>query len=322
MEFKVARLDRVATIISILTTGFLIGLSISFIMKMPYGWIFAILMMSIVVITYLLSPKRYYFEGSKFIIEKVNGKKIIIPLNEIEAYVVIPDFCKLKASRAFGDGGLFGYYGIFSTAEYGNINCQLTSMKNIIIIKAKKGLFGVSPLEVNRFEEYLKGMVVGVVGKFETIKPIEPTQIKYANPLILIIPDTILTLTVVMAILLYRHLPERVATHFDFQGNPNAWSSKISFISSYIVMSFIIFAANIITFFIIRKRTTDPRVANFVVILISLIQLLIAYVSFDIYWFNVYHAHFVTIHYGLIIFFVVFVTLLLIYYNKIMKDYR
>ncbi|MGB3478105.1 MAG: PH domain-containing protein, partial [bacterium] len=145
MEFKVAKLDRTATIVSIVTTAFLTVLSIFFVVKVPLGWLFAIFMMLIPLCCYLLSPKRYVFKGSALIIEKVVGRQITIPMNGIEAYIRVPNFAKLKVARTFGNGGLFGFYGLFSTAEYGEMNCQLTSLKDIIIIKTQKMNFALSP---------------------------------------------------------------------------------------------------------------------------------------------------------------------------------
>ena len=195
MEFKTAKLDKMAIVVSIAATVFLIGLSIFFIIKVPFGWAFAIFMMFVIIISYLLSPKNYSFEGANLIIEKVIGKKITIPFNEIEAYVSVSDFTKLKVVRTFGNGGLFGYYGMFSTAEYGSINCQLTSLKNIFIIKCKKGNFALSPLEPDKFEEHLKAIASGMTGEIEIIKPIPQEKMERANPLILIIPICIFILT-------------------------------------------------------------------------------------------------------------------------------
>ncbi|GAI69035.1 unnamed protein product, partial [marine sediment metagenome] len=41
MEFKIAKLDKMAIVVSIAATVFLIGLSIFFIIKVPFGWAFA-----------------------------------------------------------------------------------------------------------------------------------------------------------------------------------------------------------------------------------------------------------------------------------------
>lgn len=103
MEFKVAKLDRTATIVSIVTTAFLTILSIFFVVKVPLGRLFAIFMMFIPLCCYLLSPKKFIFKGSTLIIEKVVGRQIIIPMSDIEAYIRVPNFAKLKVARIYGN---------------------------------------------------------------------------------------------------------------------------------------------------------------------------------------------------------------------------
>jgi len=319
MEFKAARLDTLAIIISGFTTALLVGLAILFIFKTPYGWIFSIVMILILIISYLLSPKRYLFEGSKLIIEKVIGKRIVILLDEIEGYAVVPDLKKIRLVRTFGNGGLFGYYGIFTTAEYGNINCQLTSLRNIFIIKSKKGKFALSPLDPLKFEEYFKTTVAGITGKLEKFVPVKREAIKYASALILLIPITIFVLTVVMLLSLYPHLPERIATHFNLYGNPDAWSSRISFITSGIIPSSILVVLNIVLFFIVRRATVSPTIPNFLVILLSLIQIFVSYTSFDTYWFNKNNSHVIPFPYAIAGFLIVIGLMLFVYYQKIVK---
>lgn len=319
MEFKIAKLDKMAIVVSVAATVFLVGLSIFFILKVPFGWAFAIFMMLVIIISYLLSPKNYSFEGTNLIIEKVIGKKIIIPLNEIEGYIRIRDFTKLKVVRTFGNGGLFGYYGMFSTAEYGSINCQLTSLKNIFIIKSKKGNFALSPLEPDKFEEHLKAIASGMTGEIEIIKPIPQEEMERANPLILIIPICIFILTIIVILLNYAQLPERIAIHFDFHGNPDGWGPKTSYLISGIVPSSILLALNIIIFFFVRRACSNPGIPNFLVIITSFIQLFIAYTSFDTYWFNRYNTHLIPLSYSIAVFVIIIVLLLLFYYRKIVK---
>ena len=320
MEFKTARLDTLATIISIFVTTLLVGLSIMFISKVPYGWIGSVIMVLIVLISYLLSPKRYFFEGSKFIIEKVVGTKIVIPLSEIEGYAAIPNLMKLKVARTFGNGGLFGYYGIFSTAEYGIINCQLTSLKNILIIKSKKGNFAISPLEFDKFEEYLKTTVSGITGEIVTIQPMEPEKMKYANAFILIIPIVLFVLTIMILLLTYAQLPDRIAIHFDFHGNPDGWGSRTSYLVSGIVPSSVLLCITIILFFCIRRTTSNPAVPNFWVILMSFVQIFVAYISFDTYWINRFDTHLIPLWYITIGFLVILAVLLLFYYRNLTRQ--
>ncbi len=319
MEFRAARLDRPATIITTVVSIFLLILSIFFAIKIPSGWAFAIGMMLVVIISYLLSPRKYTFLGSKLVIEKAVGKKIIISLEEMEGYVLIPDFAKLKCSRTFGNGGLFGYYGMFSAAEYGSINCQLTSLKNIFIIRTREGNFAISPVKPHRFEEYLKTTVSGISGEVKIIQPTAPEAIRLADPLILIIPAVLLILIVFLTLTNYVQLPERIAVHFDIHGNPDRWGPKSSYLISSIVPSIILFVICIGVFLYVRRTTQNPAIPNFLVLIICFVQLFTAYFSFETYWLNTHDTYLIPLPYGIGTFAIILVILFVIYRRKILQ---
>jgi hypothetical protein len=317
MDFKPAKLDASARFISVFTVIFLTAMSIFFIFRMPYGWVFATVMMSIILVAYALSVKRYYFEGGKLVIEKAVGKKTIIPLAELESILVVDNFMSLKPLRAFGNGGLFGYYGIYTTLDYGKMSCNLTGLKNVILIKTRNGIHALSPAEPDRFQDYLKNAVLGITGKLETLQPLTPAEKKYANPLILIIPGAIFALTLILVFAFYPSLPDIIASHFDARGLANGWSRKNVFLFMSLMPAAIVFALNILLFFIVRKRSPEPKVTYFVVGLFSLIQLLMAFAPFDIYWFNTRHEHFFSFFYVFIGFLVLFLAAIYIYYRLI-----
>jgi len=317
VEFKIARLDKLATTLTIFVTILLVGLSIFFILKVPHGWIFAILMLSIVFVSYLLSPVKYYFLGSKLVIQKVIGKKIIIPLEEVRGYVVIPDFAKLRVARTLGNGGLFGYYGMFSTAEYGTINCQLRNLKEIFIIKTACGMFAISPADRLKFEEYLVNAVRGLKGTIETLVPSMPRATEHAHPLILILPIVIFICTTAMVLFLYPGLPERMAVHFDMHGTPDGWASRSSFIISGLIPATVLFAISVIIFLFVRRATRKPALPYLIVVIFAFFQLFAAYVSLDTYWINKKDAHLVPFPYNIIGYVLIIAVLLYVYYRRI-----
>jgi len=320
MEFKTAKLDRTATIVSIIASALLVGISIFFLIMVPSGWAFSMLMMLIIVCCYALSPKTYIFKGGQLIIEKVVGRKIVIPIEDIEAYVRIPNFGKLKVARTFGNGGLFGYYGMFTTAEYGTIKCQLTNLKNVFIIKSKKGVFAVSPAEQDRFEEHLKAVAAGMTVEIKTIEPRIVEKGEYASALILIIPIALFVISVIMVLLTYAQLPDRIAVHFGFQGNPDRWGSKISYLISSIIPASILVAIGISAFLTVRRTTTNRVLANFFVIIVAFIQLFVAYLSIDMYWTNKHNTHLMPLPYSITLFVILMIGLLFYYYRVVKKS--
>jgi hypothetical protein len=320
MEFKTARLNTAALVITIVVSALLIGLSLIMIIKVPIGWIFAIGMMSLLIICYALSPKQFVLRGGMLSIEKVIGSKIVIALQDIEGYVRVPNFSKLKVARTFGNGGLFGFYGMFTTAEYGTINCQLTSFKDVFIIKSKKGRFAISPAQPDRFEEQLKIVVEGAVGTLEQITPEHIDESAYAKPYILLIPICLFVITVIVVLLNYAQMPDRIAVHFDFQGNPDRWGSKTSYLFSGIVPPLVLLAIGTAAFFVVRRTTRNKALPNFIVIMIAVIQLFISYTSFDTYWINTHGAHLIPIQYAIVVFIVIMVAVLYYYYKVVKKS--
>ena len=53
----------------------------------------------------------------------------------------------------------------------------------------------------------------------------------------------LLGLCILQALYYYPELPEKVASHFDLDGNPNAWSSKQFFIAFYSIVTGAILSA-------------------------------------------------------------------------------
>lgn len=320
MKFQPARLDTTATIVSVVVSTLLIGFSVFFLIKVPFGWAFAVLMLFIIAVSFLLSPKRYYFQGGQLVIEKMIGKEIVIKAEDIEGYAHIPDFSKLRVARTFGNGGLFGYYGIFTTAEYGTVNCQMTRLKNIIIIKSKKGVFAISPAEHDRFKEHLIAITSGITGEITQLESRVMERSEYANVLILIIPITIFIITCIMVLLNYTQLPERIAVHFDFHGTPDRWGSRVSYLISGIVPASILLSIGIAAFLIVRRTTPNRVLPNFLVIIVAFIQLFIAYIALTTYWTNKHMKYLIPLPYSIIIFFILLISMLFYYYTIIKKS--
>ena len=312
-------MDRTVVIISSLATIFLACLSILFIVKVPYGWIFAFFMMLIPLICYLWSPRSYIFKGGVLRIKKVIGREITIKINDIEAYVRLDNFTKLKVARTFGNGGLFGFYGFFSTAEYGQINCRLTSLKDIIIIKTRTMNYALSPQKCGDLEQYLVKDIGGITEKIETLQVQRANERSPASSMILVLPLVLFTALVIMVLLNYTQLPERIAVHFNAYGQPDRWGSKSSYLISGLVPSAILLILTIGIFFFVRRTTKRPAIPNFLVMIMSFILLFTAFTSLSTFWLNKYGQQLIPMQYGIIIFGVILIVLLYVYYSKIVK---
>jgi hypothetical protein len=315
MVFKTAKLDTTAIVITILVTAFIIGLGLLFIATVPHGWIWALAMMLIPGICYLLSPKQYRLNGSHLIIQKVIGKTITIPLQDIKGYIIIENLAKTKITRTFGNGGLFGYYGMFSTAEYGPINCQLTTLKNTVIIDTDLRRYAISPDNTEVFVQML-GTKPDL--RRDALRPTAPGRL--ARPAVLALPIALYLITIVLLLLSYHMLPDRIAVHFDALGNPDRWGSKISYLISGLIPSGVLCVINCGVFFLMRKTSHNPALPTFIVIMLSFVQLFTLYINLDVYWVNRYQQNIAPMPHVLIAFGCVLIVLLFVYYRMVVNQ--
>ncbi len=319
MEFKVGSLDLVGKIVTIFVLLLILTISLFFSVRVPYGIAFVLLLISIPLIAYLLAPKKYYIDGSNIIIEKVIGKKIILPLKNVQACTIIQNAAKLKLVRTFGNGGLFAYYGIFSSAQYGSINFQVTKWRDIILIKTDKFKYAISPANPHDFLERINTYCPSINKKLESFEEPYTQPITKPQLIILIIPTVIFLVTIIIGIILFLKLPDRIAIHFDLRGNPDRWGSRNNYIFGNMMPAMIVFILNIIMFSTMSRALRNPKILNTLVLVLSSIQLLIFYVLADTYHVNIYFSHILPIGTVLIMFGVIMIFLGLKYYQEVKK---
>jgi hypothetical protein len=93
---------------------------------------------------YAYSPRRYALEGRAIVVTRLIGT-VRIPLDDVrEARKATADDFR-GCIRLWGSGGLFGYYGLFSTAKLGKSTWYVTDRSNaVVLITAAKTIL-VSP---------------------------------------------------------------------------------------------------------------------------------------------------------------------------------
>lgn len=107
-------------------------------------------------LTYLTRPFEYVVDEEQITIRKnILAKKI--PLNQIASITTV-EYKELKVRlRLWGSGGLWGWYGIFLSAEYGKLNLQITEKSNLLLITTKDDKYIVlSPTTPIAFAESVK----------------------------------------------------------------------------------------------------------------------------------------------------------------------
>lgn len=80
----------------------------------------------------------------------------IIPFSEIEKVERLPKSEANRMIRAFGNGGLFGYTGLFSHGTHGGMRLYATSANNMVLLFLRNGKkIVISPNEPENFIEAL-----------------------------------------------------------------------------------------------------------------------------------------------------------------------
>lgn len=107
-------------------------------------------------LTYVLRPYQYALDEEGITINKKVLPKTI-PYSNIASIETIA-YKELKVRlRLWGSGGLWGWFGIFLSTEYGKLNMQITEKNNLLLITTKDEKYiVVSPTEVIAFAEAVK----------------------------------------------------------------------------------------------------------------------------------------------------------------------
>ncbi|MGA2879606.1 MAG: PH domain-containing protein [Bryobacteraceae bacterium] len=96
----------------------------------------------ILVASLAFSPRGYVIEGQTILVKRLAGNVRIALAGVREVRRATPDDFR-ACIRLWGGGGLFGYYGLFSTAKLGKSTWYVTNRKNcvVVIAAAKTVLF-------------------------------------------------------------------------------------------------------------------------------------------------------------------------------------
>ena len=104
----------------------------------------------LICLTYAYSARGYVCEGPRVIVKRLAGD-VTIPLDGLrEARAATrDDFC--GSMRLWGNGGLFGYYGLFRTTKLGKCTWYVTNRKNAVVLVTQSKTVVLSPDDVTGF---------------------------------------------------------------------------------------------------------------------------------------------------------------------------
>jgi hypothetical protein len=111
-------------------------------------------------LAYAYSPRGYAISGGAIVIRRLIGN-IRVPLSEVGEIRpgTAVDFA--GCVRKWGNGGLFGYYGLFNTTKLGNCYWYLTNRSKTVIITTVSRILVLSPDDP---EDFIRGAGVTFAG--------------------------------------------------------------------------------------------------------------------------------------------------------------
>jgi Bacterial PH domain len=117
----------------------------------------ATLAIAVILVSFAYSPRGYILEGRSILVRRLAG----------QARVALDDIREVRRAtaddsrgciRLWGSGGLFGYYGLFSSTKLGRFTEYVTNRKNgVVVITASKTVL-FSPDDIDGFLDALRAM--------------------------------------------------------------------------------------------------------------------------------------------------------------------
>jgi hypothetical protein len=98
----------------------------------------------VIILCFAYSPRGYSLAGRSILVQRLAGPARIDLSDVREARKATPDDFR-GCMRLGGSGGLFGYYGLFSTAKLGRCTWYVTDRSNCIVVITSAKTVLVSP---------------------------------------------------------------------------------------------------------------------------------------------------------------------------------
>ena len=120
-------------------------------------YLFCAILIITLILTFLLHPTKYIINKNGIIIKNLLYNKLISSEQIISVEKINYPQLSIRM-RLFASGGVWGFFGLFRSSTYGNINMQTTNFNNLVLIKTKnKKITIISPENSQIFlNEYIE----------------------------------------------------------------------------------------------------------------------------------------------------------------------
>ena len=113
---------------------------------------------AVILVSYALAPRGYAVLGRALLVKRRLWRSVAVSLESVRELqpATAEDF--RGALRLWGNGGVFGYYGLFQTAKLGKCRWFLTNRSNAVVLVTEEKTVLVSPDDVPEFMAAVRGV--------------------------------------------------------------------------------------------------------------------------------------------------------------------
>jgi hypothetical protein len=152
--YKTANLDRTSMIMtSILAAAPVMALAVALFYKgeVRYAALTITTILSVVcAASYAIAPSCYIVTQDRITIKRHLWRSSSIPMREVKRCYPYPGLTRTRLLRLVGNGGAFGWYGIYVSDELGTVMMYATNRARAIVI-GNSGTFILSPERQDTF---------------------------------------------------------------------------------------------------------------------------------------------------------------------------
>jgi Bacterial PH domain len=148
-----ASYDRTTKIVSTLVCLGLLAVAFS-----VHNLTVALLSLLILAISFAYSPRGYLLEGRAVVVKRLAGSVRIDLTATRDARKATGEDLR-GCIRLWGSGGLFGYYGLFSTSKLGKSTWYVTDRSNIVVLATDAKTVLLSPDDADGFLAAIRSVV-------------------------------------------------------------------------------------------------------------------------------------------------------------------
>ena len=118
----------------------------------------AVFSLLVLILAFAYSPRGYVISDRAIAVKRLIGD-VVVPMENVRE-ARRSDAGDLRGCiRLWGSGGLFGYYGLFTTTRLGRCTWYVTDRKNIVVIATESKTTLYSPDDVDAFLETIRASV-------------------------------------------------------------------------------------------------------------------------------------------------------------------